>query len=92
MIDINKYSIDATQFKFHESIENNIVFYNGGKAVPDNEVMRIDRNGIRVNPKFSTDKATDGVIRALDSYIKELARKEYERGFKEALKNENSNR
>ena len=83
MIYINKYSIDATQFKFHEPIENNIVFYNGGNAVPDNEVMRIDRNGVKVNPKLSTDEAADAVIRALDNYIKELARKEYERGIKE---------
>jgi hypothetical protein len=68
-----------------EPRENNIVFYNGGGVTPENEVMRIDRQGIKVNPTLSTDEATDAVIRALDGYIKNLAKTEYERGLKEAL-------
>lgn len=58
--------------KFELPRENNIVFYNGGVPMPENEVMRIDRQGVRVNPKLPTDEATDAVIRALDGYIKNL--------------------
>jgi len=85
-IDMSKFTIDSTQFKFHKPQENNIVFYNGGSATSENEVMRIDRHGVKVNPKMSTDEATDAVIRALDRYIMALALKEYERGFEDALK------
>lgn len=74
----------ATPLKFELPKENNIVFYNGGGPTAENEVMRIDRNGIRVNKNLSTDEATDAVIRALDTYIKNLAQREYERGFEDA--------
>jgi hypothetical protein len=82
MTDKNQY---AAPLKFDLPEENNIVFYNGGSPIAENEVMRIDRNGVKVNPKLSTDEATDAVIRALDGYIKNLAKTEYERGLKEAL-------
>jgi len=86
-IDWSKLSVSQAipQYKFQEFRENNIVFYNGGGVTPENEVMRIDRQGIKVNPTLSTDEATDAVIRALDGYIKNLAKTEYERGLKEAL-------
>jgi len=74
-IDVSNWTIpaaDAAKFSFTEPRENNIVFYNGGGAIPENEVMRIDRNGVRVNPKLSTDEAADAVIRALDTYIKNM--------------------
>jgi len=85
-IDWSKLSVSQAipQYKFQEPRENNIVFYNGGGATPENEVMRIDRQGVKVNPKLSTDEATDAVIRALDGYIKNLAEREYERGFEDA--------
>ena len=91
---MNEYKIDWSKVSVSQAIpqyslqgprENNIVFYNGGNVTPENEVMRIDRNGVRVNPKLSTDEATDAVIRALDGYIKNLTKTEYERGLKEAL-------
>lgn len=74
----------ATPLKFELPQENNIIFYNGCVPIAENEVMRIDRNGVRVNPKLSTDEATDAVIRSLDTYIKNLAQREYERGFENA--------
>jgi len=81
MTDKNQYAVPLS---FRLPKENNIVFYNGGGPAAENEVMRIDRNGVKVNPKLSTDEATDAVIRALDIYIKNLAQKEYERGFEDA--------
>lgn len=78
--DMSKFMMQDMKFQVPE---NNIVFYNGGGATAENEVMRIDRNGVKVNKKLSTDEATDAVIRALDGYIKTLAQKEYERGFED---------
>lgn len=52
-----------------------ITFYSQGN--PD-EVMRISSEGVKVNPKFTTDEATDAVIKALDMWVKDLVAKAVE--------------
>lgn len=49
-----------------------IAFYNGNKPSEENEVMRITKEGIKVNPSFKPDEAASAVLRALDSQIKNL--------------------
>lgn len=55
--------------------ESCITFYSQGN--PD-EVMRISAEGVQVNPKFTTDEATDAVIKALDMWVKGLVAKAVE--------------
>ena len=59
---------------------NSVIFYTGGTPIADNEVMRLSAEGVKVNPKFTVDEATGYVIKALDTYLKGMAQKEYERG------------
>jgi hypothetical protein len=51
--------------------EPNIVFATGAK-----EVMRIDKNGVQINPDFPIDEAAQHVINALDAQIKTLIQAE----------------
>lgn len=55
--------------------ESCITFYSQGD--PD-EVMRISAEGVKVNPKFTTDEATDAVIKALDIWVRGLVAKAVE--------------
>lgn len=48
-------------------IKPNIVFHTAG-----NEVMRIDERGIRVNPAYSVDEATQHVLNALSEHIQRM--------------------
>ena len=52
------------------------IFMDGGTR----EVMRISKDGITTNPEFPVDEGAKYVIKALESYIKALVQKEYERG------------
>lgn len=52
-----------------------ITFYSQGN--PD-EVMRISSEGVKVNPKFTTDEATDAVIKALDMWVRGMVAKALE--------------
>tara|TARA_R110000868_G_scaffold182605_2_gene423647 strand:+ start:6304 stop:6711 length:408 start_codon:yes stop_codon:yes gene_type:complete len=55
-------------------IESNITFTtSAGK-----EVMRIDKNGVKINPDFSLDEAAQHVINALDAYVRGLVQAERE--------------
>lgn len=74
----DKYVVEG--YSFHDPRPNSIIFYNGGNPSEDNEVMRLSAEGVKVNPKFTVDEATGYVIKALDSYLKAMAQKEYERG------------
>lgn len=74
----DKYVVEG--LKLHDPRPNSIIFYNGGNPSEDNEVMRLSAEGVKVNPKFTVDEATGYVIKALDSYLKAMAQKEYERG------------
>ena len=58
--DINKFLIGVPS-------EPNIVFY-----VASNEVMRIDKRGITVNPAYSVDEATQRVLDALSGHIQHM--------------------
>ncbi len=55
--------------------ESCITFYSQGD--PD-EVMRISAEGVQVNPKFTTDEATDAVIKALDIWVRGMVAKALE--------------
>lgn len=49
-----------------QQVEPSITFHPGG---PMKEVMRIDRHGVRVNPEYSVDEATQHVLNALTAHI-----------------------
>ena len=56
------------------TVEPNITFLlNSNK-----EAMRIDKNGVKVNPDFPMDEAAKYVIKALDEHIKVLVQTERE--------------
>lgn len=55
-------------------IESNITFMTSA----DKEVMRIDKNGVKVNQDFSLDEASQHVINALDGYVRGLVQAERE--------------
>ena len=60
------YDMEHLSLSISEPIESNITFMtSAGK-----EVMRIDKNGVKINPDFPLDEAAQHVINALDSYIK----------------------
>lgn len=52
--------------KISQPIEPSITFHPGD---PAKEVMRIDRHGVRVNPEYTVDEATQHVLNALTSHI-----------------------
>jgi len=52
--------------KIGKKIDPNITFYAGD---PFKEVMRIDKNGVKVNPEYTVDEATQQVLNALSSHI-----------------------
>ena len=49
-----------------QTVEPNITFHPGD---PAKEVMRIDKNGVKVNPEYSVDEATQHVLSALTAHI-----------------------
>lgn len=49
-----------------QQVEPSITFHPGD---PMKEVMRIDRHGVRVNPEYSVDEATQHVLNALTRHI-----------------------
>ena len=49
-----------------QTVEPNITFHPGD---PAKEVMRIDKNGVKVNPEYSVDEATQHVLNALTAHI-----------------------
>jgi hypothetical protein len=55
-------------------VEPNITFLTNSSK----EAMRIDKNGVKVNPDFSMDEAAQYVIKALDEHIKGLIHAERE--------------
>ena len=56
------------------AIEPNITFLTNASK----EVMRIDKNGVTINPEIPLDEAAQHVINALDEHIKHLVRSERE--------------
>lgn len=52
--------------KIGKKIDPNITFYAGD---PYKEVMRIDKNGVKVNPEYTVDEATQHVLNALTTHI-----------------------
>jgi hypothetical protein len=52
--------------QINQPIEPSITFHPGD---PSKEVMRIDRHGVRVNPEYAVDEATQHVLNALTSHI-----------------------
>jgi hypothetical protein len=56
------------------AIEPNINFLAGASV----EVMRIDKNGVTVNPEMALDEVAQYVINALDAHIKRLIQAERE--------------
>jgi hypothetical protein len=56
------------------TLEPNITFLTNSSK----EVMRIGKNGVRVNPDFPMDEAAQYVINALDEHIKGLIHAERE--------------
>ena len=42
------------------------------EGAPDKEVMRIDKNGVTVNPAYPMDEAAQHVIKVMDDHIKAL--------------------
>lgn len=56
------------------AIEPNITFLTNASK----EVMRIDNNGVTINPEIPLDEAAQHVINALDAHIKHLVRSERE--------------
>ena len=76
---LRKAAVQATVGKgitlnISEPIESNITFMtSAGK-----EVMRIDKNGVKINPDFPLDEAAQHVINALDGYIRGLVQSERE--------------
>ena len=61
-------------FGLHGAIEPNITFI-GGEAI---EVMRLDKNGVTINPEMPLDEAAQHVINALDAHTKSLIQAERE--------------
>lgn len=61
-------------FGLQGAIEPNITFI-GGEAI---EVMRLDKNGVTINPEMPLDEAAQHVINALDAHIKNLIQAERE--------------
>jgi hypothetical protein len=57
------------------TVEPNITFLTNSSK----EAMRIDKNGVKVNPDFPMDEAAQYVIKALDEHIKGLIHAERER-------------
>lgn len=49
-----------------QPVEPNITFYAGDVSM---EVMRIDKHGVKVNPAFTVDEATQHVLNALTAHI-----------------------
>lgn len=49
-----------------QPVESNITFY---ASDPGLEVMRIDKHGVKVNPAFTVDEATQHVLDALTQHI-----------------------
>lgn len=49
--------------------ESSIVFCPAG---PGKEVMRIDRNGVKVNHEYTVDEATQHVLNALSAHISHM--------------------
>ena len=49
-----------------QAVEPNITFLAG---TPTAEVMRIDRHGVKVNPEYTVDEATQHVLNALSAHI-----------------------
>lgn len=60
--------------RFRGEIEPNITFI-GGEA---KEVMRLDKNGVTINPEMPLNEAAQHVINALDAHIKSLIQAERE--------------
>jgi len=60
------------------TVEPNITFLTNSSK----EAMRIDKNGVKVNPDFPMDEAAQYVIKALDEHIKGLIHAERERVLK----------
>ena len=56
------------------AVEPNITFLTNASK----EVMRIDKNGVTINPEILLDEAAQHVINALDEHIKHLVRSERE--------------
>jgi len=56
------------------TVEPNITFLTNSSK----EAMRIDKNGVKVNPDFPMDEAAQYVIKALDEHIKGLIHAERE--------------
>ena len=56
------------------TVEPNITFLTNSSK----EAMRIDKNGVKVNPEFPMDEAAQYVIKALDEHIKGLIHAERE--------------
>ena len=56
------------------AIEPNITFLTNASK----EVMRIDKNGVTINPEMPLDEAAQHVINALDAHIQHLVRSERE--------------
>ena len=56
------------------AIQPNITFLTNASK----EVMRIDNNGVTINPEMPLDEAAQHVINALDAYIQHLVRSERE--------------
>jgi ferredoxin len=56
------------------TVESNITFLTNSSK----EAMRIDKNGVKVNPDFPMDEAAQYVIKALDEHIKILIHAERE--------------
>ena len=61
-------------FGVHGTFDPNITFMGGASK----EVMRIDNNGVTVNPDLPVDEAAQHVINALDEHIKSLIQAERE--------------
>ena len=56
------------------AVEPNITFLTNASK----EVMRIDNNGVTINPEIPLDEAAQHVINALDAHIQHLVRSERE--------------
>ena len=61
-------------FGVHGTFDPNITFL----TTASKEVMRIDNNGVTVNPDLPVDEAAQHVINALDEHIKSLIQAERE--------------
>lgn len=65
-----------TEYKFQGSQEmaNTIRFYNTLDG-QQTEVLRISTDGFTANPDVPVDEAADAVLRALDTYLKNMVAK-----------------